>query len=46
MCVQNDVKDSKIGSEMVVKCGFKFGYTYVKTFGTKFDSITYLTTTK
>ena len=45
MC-QNDVKESLIESEMVIKNGFRFCNTYLKTFGTKFKSITYLTATK
>ena len=28
---------------MVIKGGFRFCNTYLKTFGTKFNSITYLT---
>ena len=35
-----------IESEMVIKGGFRFCYTYLKTFSTKFNSITYLTATK
>ena len=35
-----------IESEMVVKGRFRFCYTYLKTFATKFNSITYLTGTK
>ena len=46
MCVQNDVKDSIIESEMVIKGGLRFCNTYLKTFGTKFNSVTYLTATK
>ena len=44
MCVQNDVKDS-IESEMVIKGEFRFCDTYLKTFGTKINSINYLTAT-
>ena len=31
---------------MVIEGGFRFCNTYPKTFGTKFNSITYLTATK
>ena len=39
-------KTVKIESEMVIKGGFRFCNTFLKTFGTKFNSFTYLTTTK
>ena len=39
-------KTVKIESEMVIKGGFRFCNTYLKTLVTKFNSITYLTTTK
>ena len=45
MCVQNDVKDSINKSEMVIYGGFRFCNIYLKTVGTKFNSINYLTTT-
>ena len=44
MCVQNDVKE--IESEMVIKGRFRFCNTFLKTFDTKFNSITYLTAPK
>ena len=39
-------KTLQIESEMVIKSGFRFCKTYLKTFGTKFNSITYLTANK
>ena len=39
-------KTVRIESEMVIKGGFRFCNTYLKTFSNKFNSITYLTTTK
>ena len=35
-----------VESEMVIKGGFRFCYTYLKPFGTEFNSITFLTATK
>ena len=46
MCVLIDVKDSIMESEMVIKGGFRFCNYYLMTFGTKLNSITYLTATK
>ena len=39
-------KTLQIESEMVIKGGFRFCKTYLKTFGTEFISITYLTANK
>ena len=40
------LKTVKIESKMVIKGGFRFCNTYLKAYGTKFNSITYLTATK